>query len=130
MKTIILIILSVLVSPISKSADVIENNSAFNLNASNAAVYEGRITAINISYGVSTQGLNPSDYYLNLDSYPDIDFEISLKDGLKWGLFEELVPGLLLVTTEKCKGWYVKLTVNNSMKVTKCRILSYGDEAE
>lgn len=130
MKTIILILLIFLVTSISKSEEVIENNSALNSIADKTAVYEEIITAVKTFYGMSTQGLTPAGYYINLDTYPDSDFEFSLKNGLKWGFVEEIAPGLVIVNSEKCKGWYVKLTVNNNMKVTNCKVLSYGDETK
>jgi len=130
MKTIILILLSFLSALNIKSAEVNKQNSVHNPTIDKAAVYEGTITALTTFYGMSTQGLTPGGYYINIDTYPDSDFEFTLKNGLKWGLVEEIAPGLVIVNSKKCNGWYVRLTVNNSMQVTKCKILSYGDETE
>lgn len=84
------------------------------------AVYEGTITEIQSFSAITLNGLEEQDWvYLILDTYPDLKFKITLKKGIKLGLFKEVKP---FVITGQCKGWYVKLTVNNDMEVTKCRI--------
>ena len=130
MKSILLTIICFIFTPTISSKQSNEIHAA-NLLNDKSAVYEGTITGIKIFYGMSTNGLSSTGMYsLNLDTYPEMDFEFTLKDGLKWGLIKELTPGLAFVNSEECKGWNVKLTVNNNMRVTKCKILSYGDESE
>ena len=84
-------------------------------------VYEGTITEVVSFYGLSGEGMTgPAFFCIKLDTYPDLQFKTTLKKGLKWGLFEESYPGI--VVTANCKGWYVKLTVNSDMEIVKCRI--------
>lgn len=91
------------------------------VNKLNSAVFEGTITEVQSFYGMSIDGMSgPAFICIILDSYPDLQFKTTLKKGLKWGLFEEPYPGI--VVTANCKGWYVKLTVNSDMEIVKCRI--------
>lgn len=129
MKTILLTIICFIVTS-TLSSEQSNKNQLENLMTDKGAVYEGTITGIRTYYGMTTQGLSSTGYYLNLDTYPEMDFEFTIKDGLKWGLVVEYAPGLVMVISEKCEGWYVKLTVNSNMRITKCKIISYGDESE
>lgn len=129
MKTILLTIICFIVTS-TLSSEQSNKNQLENLMTDKGAVYEGTITGIKTYYGMTTQGLSSTGYYLNLDTYPEMDFEFTIKDGLKWGLVVEYAPGLVMVISEKCEGWYVKLTVNSNMRITKCKIISYGDESE
>lgn len=90
-------------------------------NKLNSEVYEGTITEVQSFYGLSIDGMSgPSFICIKLDTYPELQFKTTLKKGLKWGLFEEPYPGI--VVTANCRGWYVKLTVNTDLEIVKCRI--------
>ena len=129
MKTILLTIIY-FINTSTLSSEQSYKKQLENLMTDKGAAYEGTITGIKTYYGMTTQGLTSKGYYLNLDTYPEMDFEFTIKDGLKWGLVVEYAPGLVMVISEKCEGWYVKLTVNKNMRITKCKIISYGDESE
>ena len=128
MTILYVILLSFILTTIPRISEIEVVNPFAYLIADKGEVYEGTITGITTFYGMSTQGLSPSGYYITLDTYPDTNFEFSLKNGLKWGFVVEITPGLTMVNSEKCKGWYVRLNVNSKMVVTKCKIISYGDE--
>ncbi|MBL8008843.1 MAG: hypothetical protein JNJ56_15080, partial [Ignavibacteria bacterium] len=91
MKTILLTIICFIVTS-TLSSEQSNKNQLENLMTDKGAVYEGTITGIRTYYGMTTQGLSSTGYYLNLDTYPEMDFEFTIKDGLKWGLVVEYAP--------------------------------------